>query len=133
MEIIKINNLMEDKELKDTRFFLMEFAREVMKNIGEELTEKYGHGNFGDEELRVQIIVNDKEVKSSDFCHSFLNCMSNNMEDICRQIVSGIFDNKINNIMREFEEMQSKAESMNNRISWDDVFNKKFIKTESNE
>ena len=35
--------------------------------------------------------------------------------------------------MREFEEMQSKAESMNNRISWDDVFNKKFIKTESND
>ena len=31
MEIIKINNLMEDPELKDTRFFLMEFGREVMK------------------------------------------------------------------------------------------------------
>lgn len=131
MEVIKINNLMEDKELKDTRFFLMEFGREVMKNIGEELTKKYGHGKFGDEELRVQIIVNDKEVKSSDFCHSFLNCMSNNMEDICRQIVSGIFDNKINNIMREFEEMQSKAKSMNDELSWDDIFNKKFIKTES--
>ena len=56
-----------------------------------------------------------------------------NMEKICKEIVSGIFDEKINNIMREFEEMQSKAESMNNRISWDDVFNKKFIKTESNE
>lgn len=131
MEVIKINNLMEDKELKDTRFFLMEFGREVMKNIGEELTKKYGHGKFGDEELRVQIIVNDKEVKSSDFCHSFLNCMSNNMEDICRQIVSGIFDNKINNIMREFEEMQSKAKSMNDELSWDDIFNKKFIKTET--
>ena len=35
METIKINKLMEDKELKDTRFFLMEFGREVMKNIGE--------------------------------------------------------------------------------------------------
>ena len=131
METIKINKLMEDKELKDTRFFLMEFGREVMKNVGEELTKKYGHGNFGDEELRLQIIVNDKEVKSSDFCHSFLDCLATNMEKICKETVSGIFDEKINNIMREFEEMQSKAESMNNRISWDDVFNKKFIKTES--
>ena len=133
MEIIKINNLMEDKELKDTRFFFMEFGREVMKSVGEELTKKYAHGNFGDEELRLQIIVNDKEVKSSDFCHSFLDCLTTNMEKICRQIVSGLFNEKINNIMREFEEMQSKAESMNNSISWDDVFNKKFIKTESNE
>ena len=133
MEVIKINKLMEDKELKDTRFFLMEFAREVMKSIGEELTEKYGDGNFGDEDLRLQIIVNDKEVKSSDFCHSFLDCLTTNMEKICRQIVSGLFNEKINNIMCEFEEMQSKAESMNNSISWDDVFNKKFIKTESNE
>ena len=133
METIKINKLMEDKELKDTRFFLMEFGREVMKSIGEELTEKYGHGNFGDEELRLQIIVNDKEVKSSDFCHSFLDCLTTNMEKICRQIVSGLFNEKINNIMCEFEEMQSKAESMNNSISWDDVFNKKFIKTDSNE
>ena len=32
-----------------------------------------------------------------------------------------------------FEEIQSKAENMNNRISWDDIFNKKFIKTESND
>ena len=133
METIKINKLMEDKELKDTRFFLMEFGREVMKSIGEVLTEKYGHGNFADEELRLQIIVNDKEVKSSDFCHSFLDCLEGNMEKICREIVSGLFNEKINNIMREFEEMQSKAESMNNRISWDDVFNKKFIKTESND
>ena len=133
METIKINNFMEDKELKDTRFFLMEFGREVMKSIGEELTEKYGHGKFGDEELRLQIIVNDKEVKSSDFCHSFLDCLTTNMEKICRQIVSGLFNEKINNIMCEFDEMQSKAESMNNSISWDDVFNKKFIKIESNE
>ena len=131
METIKIKNLFEDQNMEDTRFFLLEFAREVMKNIGEELTKKYGHGNFGDEELRLQIIVNDKEVKSSDFCHSFLDCMSTNMEDICRQIVSGIFDEKINNIMREFEEMQSKAKSMNDTLSWDDIFNKKFIKTES--
>ena len=131
MEIIKINNLMEDQNMKDTRFFLMEFGREVMKSIGEELTEKYGHGNFGDDELRLQIIVNDKEVKSSDFCHSFLDCLTTNMEKICRQIVSGLFNEKINNIMCEFEEMQSKAESMNNSISWDDVFNKKFIKTET--
>ena len=130
MEIIKINNLMEDQKMKDTRFFLMEFGREVMKSIGEELTEKYGHGNFGDEELRLQIIVNDKEVKSSDFCHSFLDCLANNMEKICREIVSGLFNEKINNIMCEFEEMQSKAESMNNSISWEDIFNKKFIKTE---
>ena len=133
MEIIKINKLMEDKELKDTRFFLMELAREVMKNIGEELTKKYGHGNFGDEELRLQIIVNDKEVKSSDFCHSFIDCISTNMEKKCREIVSGLFDEKINNIIREFEEMQSKAKSINDSLSWDDIFNKKFIKTETDE
>ena len=133
METIKINKLMEDQNMKDTRFFLMEFAREVMKNIGEELTEKYGHGNFGDEELRLLIIVNDKEVKSSDFCHSFLDCLTTNMEKVCKEIVSGLFNEKINNIMREFEEMQSKAESMNDRISWEDVVNKKFIKTESND
>lgn len=131
METIKIKNLFEDQNMKDTRFFLMEFGREVMKSIGEELTEKYGHGNFGDEELRLQIIVNDKEVKSSDFCHSFLDCLATNMEKVCKEIVSSIFDEKINNIMHEFEEMQSKVESMNNRISWDDVFNKKFIKTEN--
>ena len=124
---------MEDKELKDTRFFLMEFGREVMKSIGEELTKKYGHGNFSDEELRLQIIVNDNEVKSSDFFFFFFDCLATNMEKVCKGIVSGIFAEKINNIMREFEEMQSKAESMNNRISWDDVFNKKFIKTDSNE
>ena len=133
METIKINNLMEDKELKDTRFFLMEFGREVMKSIGEELTEKYGHGNFGDEELRLQIIVNDKEVKSSDFCHSFLDCLEGNMEKICREIVSGLFDEKINNIIREFDEIQSKAKSINDSLSWDDIFNKKFIKTETDE
>ena len=130
METIKIKNLFEDQNMEDTRFFLMEFGREVMKSIGEELTEKYGHGNFGDEELRLQIIVNDKEVKSSDFCHSFLDCLATNMEKICKETVSGIFDEKINNIMREFEEMQSKAKSMNDTLSWDDVFNKKFIKTE---
>ena len=124
---------MEDKELKDTRFFLMEFGCEVMKKIGEELTEKYGHGNFGDKDIRLQIIVNGKEVKSSDFCHSFLDCLATNMEKICKETVAGIFNEKINNIMCEFEEMQSKAESMNNSISWDDVFNKKFIKTESND
>ena len=133
MDIIKINNLIEDPKLKDTRFFLMEFSREVMKSIREELTKKYAHGNFGDEELRLQIIVNDKEVKSSDFCHSFLDCLATNMEKICKEIVSGILDEKINSIMREFEEIQSKAESMNNRISWDDVFNNKFIKTDSND
>lgn len=131
METIKIKNLFEDQNMEDTRFFLMEFAREVMKSVAEELHKKYGHGNFGDEELRLQIIVNDKEVKSSDFCYSFLDCMSTNMEDICREIVSGIFDEKINNIMREFEEMQSKAKSMNDALSWNDIFNKKFIKTES--
>ena len=130
MEIIKINNLMEDQDMKDTRFFLMEFGREVMKNIAEELTEKYGHGIFGDEELRLQIIVNDKEVNSSDFCKSFLDCISTNMENKCREIVSGLFDEKINNIMGELEELQSKAKSMNDTLSWDDVFDKKFIKTE---
>ena len=133
METIKINKLMEDQNMKDTRFFLMEFGREVMKNVGEELTKKYGHGNFGDEELRLQIIVNDKEVKSSDFCHSFLDCLATNLEKVCKEIVSGLFNEKINNIMCEFEEMQSKAESMNDRISWDDVFNKKFIKTDPND
>ena len=133
MEIIKINKLMEDKELEDTRFFLMEFGREVMKSIGEEMVKKYGHINFGDKEIRLQIIVNDKEVKSSDFCHSFLNCLATNMEKICREIVSGIFDEKINNIMREFEEIQSKAKSINDSLSWDDIFNKKFIKTETDE
>ena len=133
METIKINNLLGDQELKDTQFFLMEFGREVMKSIGEEMVKKYGHINFGDKEIRLQIIVNDKEVKSSDFCHSFLDCLATNMEKICKETVSGLFDEKINNIMHEFEEMQSKAESMNNRISWDDVFNKKFIKTESND
>ena len=56
-----------------------------------------------------------------------------NMEKICRQIISGLFDEKINNIIREFEEMQSKAKSINDSLSWDDIFNKKFIKTESNE
>ena len=126
METIKINKLMEDKELKDTRFFLMEFGREVMKSIGEELTEKYGHGNFGDKDIRLQIIVNGKEVKSSDFCHSFLDCLATNMEKMCKETVSGIFDEKINNIMREFEEMQSKAKSMNDTLSWEDVFNKKI-------
>ena len=74
--------------------------------------------------------MNDKEVKSSDFCHSFLDCLATNMEKICKETVSSIFDEKINNIMREFEEMQSKAESMNDALSWDDIFNKKFIKTE---
>ena len=133
MEIIKINNLLGDQELKDTRFFLMEFGREVMKSIGEEMVKKYGHGNFGDEEIRLQIIVNDKEVKSSDFCHTFLDCISTNMEKKCREIVSGLFDEKINNIIREFEEMQSKAKSINDSLSWDDIFNKKFIKTETDE
>lgn len=122
---------MEEPELKDTRFFLLEFGREVMKSIGEELTEKYGRGNFGDKEIRLQIIVNDKEVNSSDFCKSFLDCISSNMENKCREIVSGLFDEKINNIMGELEEIQSKAKSMNDSLSWDDVFNKKFIKTES--
>ena len=121
---------MNEPELKDTRFFLLEFGREVMQSIGEELTEKYGHGNFGDEEIRLQIIVNDKEVKSSDFCKTFLDCISASMETRCREIVSDLFDEKINNIMREFAEIHSKVENMNNRISWDDVFNKKFIKTE---
>ena len=121
---------MEDKELKDTRFFLMEFGREVMKSIGEELTKKYGHGNFGDKEIRLQIIVNDKEVNSSVFCKSFLDCISSNMENKCREIVSGLFDEKINNIIHEFEEMQSKAKEMNDTLSWDDIFDKKFIKTE---
>lgn len=123
---------MEDQKLKATRFFLMEFGREVMKEIGEELTKKYGHGNFSDdEEIRLQIIVNDKEVKSSDFCEAFIDCISTNIEKKCRNIVSGLFDEKIDNIMREFEEMQSKARSMNEMLSWDDVFNSKFIKTES--
>ena len=35
--------------------------------------------------------------------------------------------------MREFEEMQSKAKSMNDTLSWDDIFNKKFIRTENRE
>ena len=134
MEIIKINNLLGDQEdMKDTRFFLMEFGREVMKSIGEEMVKKYGHINFGDKEIRLQIIVNDKEVKSSDFCHSFLDCISTNMEKKCREIVSGLFDEKINNIIREFEEMQYKAKSINDSLFLDDIFNKKFIKTESNE
>lgn len=132
METIKIKNLIEDQKLKDTRFFLMEFGREVMKEVGEELTKKYGHGKFGDdEEIRLQIIVNDKEVKSSDFCEAFIDCISTNIEKKCRSIVSSIFDEKINNIMGEFEEMQSKAKQMNDMLSWEDVFNSKFIKTES--
>ena len=126
METIKINKLMEDKELKDTRFFLMEFGREVMKSIGEELTEKYGHGNFGDKDIRLQLIVNGKGVKSAGFCHACLDCLATNMEKMCKETVSGIFDEKINNIMREFEEMQSKAKSMNDTLSWEDVFNKKI-------
>ena len=133
MDIIKINNLMEDPKLKDTRFFLMEFGREVMKSIGEELTKNYTHGNFGDEELRLQIIVNNKEVKFSDFCHSFLDCLTTNIEKKCREIVYSLFDEKINNIISEFEEMQTKAKSINDSLSWDDIFNKKFIKTETDE
>lgn len=133
MDIIKINNLMEEPEMEDTRFFLLEFGREVMQSVGKELTKKYGHGNFGDKEIRLQIIVNDKEVNSSDFCKSFLDCISSNMESKCREIVSGLFDEKINNIMREFEEMQSKARNMNDSLSWDDIFDKKFIRTESDE
>lgn len=132
METIKIKKLMEDKELKATRFFLMEFGREVMKEVGEELTKKYGHGKFSDdEEIRLQIIVNDKEVKSSDFCEAFIDCISTNIERKCRNIVSCLFDEKINNIMGEFEEMQSKAKSINDMLFWDDVFNSKFIKTET--
>lgn len=133
METIKINNLMEDQNMKNTRFFLMEFGREIMKSVAEELTEKYGHGNFGDEEIRLQIIVNDKEVNSSDFCKSFLDCISTNMETKCREIVSELFDEKINNIMGELEEIQSKAKSMNDSLSWDDICDKKFIGDESNE
>ena len=134
MEIIKINNLLGDQEdMKDTRFFLMEFGREVMKSIGEEMVKKYGHINFGDKEIRLQIIVNDKEVKSSDFCKSFLDCISTNMEKKCKEIVSGLFDEKINNIISEFDEIQSKAKSINDSLSWDDIFDKKFIKTETDE
>lgn len=127
-KIIKIEDLMEDKKFCDEKYFLFEFCCKVMEDIAEKLIESEGRKNIQNHDIELEIKVNGREVDSADFCKSFIDCIETNLKSEAREVVGGLFNEKISSIINELDELESKTQEMNSVLDWDDIWNKKFLK-----
>lgn len=127
-KIIKIEDLMEDKKFCDEKYFLFEFCCKVMEDIAEKLIESEGRKNIQNHDIELEIKVNGREVDSADFCKSFIDCIETNLKFEAREVVGGLFNEKINSIRNELDELESKTQEMNAVLDWNDIWNKKFLK-----
>lgn len=127
-KIIKIEDLMEDKKFCDEKYFLFEFCCKVMEDIAEKLIESEGRKNIQNHDIELEIKVNGREVDSADFCKSFIDCIETNLKSEAREVVGGLFNEKINLIRNELDVLESKTQEMNAVLDWDDIWNKKFLK-----
>ena len=125
---INIKDLMEDKKFCDEQYFLLTFCWKVMEDIGKKLIESEGRENIQNHDIELEIKVNGREVDSADFCKSFIDCIETNLKNKAREMVGGLFNEKINSIRNELNELESKTQEMNSVLDWDDIWNKKFLK-----
>lgn len=127
-KIIKIEDLMEDKKFCDEKYFLFEFCCKVMNDIADKLIESEGRENIQNHDIELEIKVNGREVDSADFCKSFIDCIETNLKSEAREVVGGLFNEKISSIRNELDVLESKTLEMNAVLDWDDIWNKKFLK-----
>ena len=125
---INIKDLMEDKKFCDEQYFLFSFCRKVMEDIGMKLIESEGRENIQNHDIELEIKVNGREVDSADFCKSFIDCIETNLKSEAREVVGGLFNEKINSIRNGLDELETKTQEMNDVLDWDDIWNKKFLK-----
>lgn len=126
---INIKDLIEDKKFGKEQYFLMYlFCWEVMEDIAKKLIELEGLENIQNHDIELEIKVNGREVDSADFCKSFIDCIETNLKNKAREMVRGLFNEKINSIRNELNELESKTQEMNSVLDWDDIWNKKFLK-----
>ena len=126
---INIKDLIEDKKFGKEQYFLMYlFCWEVMEDIAKKLIELEGLENIQNHDIELEIKVNGREVDSADFCKSFIDCIETNLKSEAREVVGGLFNEKINSIRNELNELESKTQEMNSVLDWDDIWNKKFLK-----
>ena len=125
---INIKDLMEDKKFCDEQYFLLTFCWKVMEDIGMKLIESEGRENIQNHDIELEIKVNGREVDSADFCKSFIDCIETNLKSEAREVVGGLFNEKINSIRNELDELETKTQEMNDVLDWDDIWNKKFLK-----
>lgn len=127
-KIIKIEDLMEDKKFCDEKYFLFEFCCKVMEDIAEKLIESEGRNNIQNHDIELEIKVNGREVDSADFCKSFIDCIETNLKSEAREVVGGLFNEKISSIRNELDVLESKTLEINAVLDWNDIWNKKFLK-----
>lgn len=127
-KIIKIEDLMEDKKFCDEKYFLFEFCCKVMEDIAEKLIESEGRKNIQNHDIELEIKVNGREVDSADFCKSFIDCIETNLKSEAREVVGGLFNEKISSIRNELDVLESKTLEINAVLDWNDIWNKKFLK-----
>ena len=125
---INIKDLMENKKFCNEEYFLMAFCCKVMQDIGKKLIESEGRENIQNHDIELEIKVNGREVDSADFCKSFIDCIETNLKSEAREVVGGLFNEKINSIRNELDELETKTQEMNDVLDWDDIWNKKFLK-----
>ena len=125
---INIKALMEDKKFFNEQYFLMTFCWKVMEDIGMKLIESEGRENIQNHDIELEIKVNGREVDSADFCKSFIDCIETNLKSEAREVVGGLFNEKISSIRNELDVLESKTQEMNSVLDWDDIWNKKFLK-----
>ena len=99
-----------------------------MEDIAKKLIESEGLENLQHHDIELEIKVNGREVDSADFCKSFIDCIETNLKNKAREMVGGLFNEKINSIRNELNELESKTQEMNSVLDWDDIWNKKFLK-----
>ena len=119
---------MEDKKFCNEQYFLLTFCWKVMEDIGMKLIESEGRENIQNHDIELEIKVNGREVDSADFCKSFIDCIETNLKSEAREVVGGLFNEKISSIINELDELESKTQEMNSVLDWDDIWNKKFLK-----
>lgn len=115
---INIKDLMEDKKFCDEQYFLLTFCRKVMEDIGMKLIESEGRENIQNHDIELEIKVNGREVDSADFCKSFIDCIETNLKSEAREVVGGLFNEKINSIRNELDELETKTQEMNDVLDW---------------
>lgn len=127
-KIIKIKDLMEDEKFCNEKYFLIEFCCKVMEDIANKLIKSDGRENIQNHDIELEIKVNGREVDSADFCKSFIDCIETNLKNKACKVVRELFNEKIDSIRNELNELESKTQEMNSVLDWDDIWNKKFLK-----
>ena len=127
-KIIKIKDLMEDEKFCNEQYFLIEFCCKVMEDIANKLIKSDGRENIQNHDIELEIKVNGREVDSADFCKSFIDCIETNLKNKACKVVRELFNEKIDSIRNELNELESKTQEMNSVLDWDDIWEQKFLK-----